>query len=329
MNKMTKKYKKDHYIEEIDSSDDEEDDEGYDEGYNEGYDEEYDEEYDGYDYYNSLGGSRKQRAFQQPIYLLKMHPTTNQIQRKFDVMGTTGNRYLVTIGENVSCSCPDNSQNNNTCKHIYFIMLRVMKIVGNVRKRYKEVRLTEMFKSIPHWIDNGVGFDKTVQKNFANQFNSVKVEQKFDDICPVCLEDITGGSKSVDYCKYNCGKSVHRTCYKVWSDVSKKDNCLFCMQPWIDDQCDNDNEKNDQVNYNQIHVNQVNDHNYYNRNNIVKDKMKIKIKNKNKNKIKNKIRNKATDYTYSELTNICKSRGLIFSGTKETLYNRLKTVGAL
>lgn len=45
----------------------------------------------------------------------------------FNVLGATGNVYTVTISRHPHCSCPDHAK-GNVCKHILFVMLRVLKL---------------------------------------------------------------------------------------------------------------------------------------------------------------------------------------------------------
>jgi hypothetical protein len=43
------------------------------------------------------------------------------------VLGATGNFYTVKLNQMPSCSCPDAAK-GNTCKHLLFVMLRVLKL---------------------------------------------------------------------------------------------------------------------------------------------------------------------------------------------------------
>lgn len=250
--------------------------------------------------------ARKQRAFHQPIYLLKMFPTNTQFERKFNVVGTTGNVYTVTINKRPSCSCPDYVHNKNVCKHIYFIMLRVMKIKSEVVKYYTDDTIKCMFDNIPHFISDNVAFNENVKKIYCEQIkknvdlNSVspvetKITQKLDDICPVCLEDILVNSDLIDYCKYSCGKSIHKECFAIWKCNNGANNCLFCRHNWDDDPVDagieNDKFDDDEQIYEMTHYEKL--------------------------------------YKVSELRNLCNDFNLSNYGTKKILINRLRNNGIL
>lgn len=168
---------------------------------------------------------RKQRAFNQPIYLLKMlDEESTDTCRKFYVTGTTGNKYTVTISNNISCSCPDNSHNKKVCKHLYFVMLRIMKTM-DVKSAYTDEELVDMFKKIPTHID-----PKLRAEIIDNIVHKLNVQQKFDDDCPICLELIVKSEPDVNFCKQSCGKSFHNKCWDVWFQSSKVKSkcCLFC-----------------------------------------------------------------------------------------------------
>ena len=178
--------------------------------------------------------TRKERALKQPIYLLKMKNITNPHKREFVVVGTTGNKYNVIIDHNPHCDCPDVQ---NICKHIYFIMLKIMKKSGNVKQSYTDKQLEQMFNSMPTFISQNVAYNKAAQTTFStivqSSINSKKiVKQCLNDSCPICLDDIPIANKNVIFCKYGCGKSVHKQCFSIWTKNSDKNICLFCMCDW-------------------------------------------------------------------------------------------------
>lgn len=52
-----------------------------------------------------------------------------------------------------------------------------------------------------------------------------------DDICPVCLDDLDK-TNTLDYCRYGCGKSIHKKCFNIWCKAKPTKTCLFCRQLW-------------------------------------------------------------------------------------------------
>jgi hypothetical protein len=67
---------------------------------------------------------RLDRVRTQRMFLIERNRTTSQDgmheEEVFDIAGTTGNVYQVTISKVPNCSCPDASKGNH-CKHIIYV----------------------------------------------------------------------------------------------------------------------------------------------------------------------------------------------------------------
>ena len=180
---------------------------------------------------------RKIRGKTQNLFLIESLNTNEQYEKKYVVMGSTGNVYNVIIKNIPECSCPDYTTRHRRCKHIYFILLRVMKIDDEDQDEYSNNELVEMFKNIPHITNNLLIDDKTKQKydalknNNKLETNSQDITKKStDDLCPICLDDLENGDE-LDHCKFSCGKSIHKVCYSMWTK-KKAPNCIFCGANW-------------------------------------------------------------------------------------------------
>lgn len=200
---------------------------------------------------------RIKRCFTDNIYLMESLPSNEvndeeDLTKQFIVMGSTGNLYTVTISYEPHCTCPDHRINKKRCKHIYFILMRVMKAPNERQSYYDDEELKEMFDNIPMITRNlipkaairksykriktqagGDDDDEDEKEEEEDDKDEVKmVEQKpyKGDACPICLDDLEG--KSLDYCKYSCGKSIHKVCFKMWC---KKNNntCVYCRSEWV------------------------------------------------------------------------------------------------
>jgi hypothetical protein len=69
------------------------------------------------------------RANTQRMFLVDRRSTTaSGIGAAFDVLGSTGNIYTVTIARSVKCTCPDAARGNLPCKHVIFVLLKVLKV---------------------------------------------------------------------------------------------------------------------------------------------------------------------------------------------------------
>lgn len=292
--------------------------------------------------------SRKERAFKQQIFLLSMDPITKEYERIFKVVGTTGNIYTVEINGNPKCSCPDCCLNGNICKHIYFILLRVMKMNENVKSTYNMEQLTNMFNNIPKFITDNVIYNEKAKVEFekiinSNTIHTKQVEQKLDDVCPICLENIDD-NKDTDFCKYGCGKSVHKFCFDIWR--SNHDNalrCLFCRHEWysINNADDDDDDaifsvsNSDSSDSTDGDCSDCSDSNLNNANES--DNLDSNLNNESDNLDSNANESNDLDhenasetdahlkqYKVHDLQNICKQKGLPYYGTKRVIYNRIK-----
>lgn len=182
---------------------------------------------------------RKSRGKSQRIFLVVTHEHDDCIlERKYDVMGTTGNIYTVTIKTAPTCTCPDHISRYKRCKHIYFVLTCIMKVQQDQEdiQEYNDNDLNSMFLNIPEITNN-----LKVNKNLVNKYKSLKkngngeVKQKDideDDQCPVCLDNLCDCDEELVYCKYYCGNSVHKECFEIIN--KKKDNitCLYCTKAW-------------------------------------------------------------------------------------------------
>jgi len=169
----------------------------------------------------------------------------SDFERKFLVLGASGSPYTVKIGEYSRCTCPDFETNNNICKHMYFIVLRILKS-KTVRKKNSKNTLKKMFDNIPTFLENDLFVNQKAKNDFQNSGRKIMiVPQKFDDVCPICLEDATK-NQTLDYCKYQCGKSVHRDCLNIWIKKTKVQKCLFCCCDWPNDYNDDSGDWSDE-----------------------------------------------------------------------------------
>ena len=70
--------------------------------------------------------TRKQKAKNQNISVKEVNYYTTR-KRGYVVLGTTNN-YKVIISNKSICTCPDHKSRKVRCKHIYFILLKILKV---------------------------------------------------------------------------------------------------------------------------------------------------------------------------------------------------------
>ena len=174
--------------------------------------------------------TRIERCYTDNIYLIESIPPNDNLpfERVYVIMGHSGHVYNVTINNHPKCTCPDYVQRKNRCKHIYFVLMRIMNIDNYSDKSYTDEELEEMFLNIP-----------PVAKNLMYEGEKPKeekeVDQKFEkgDICPICLDPLENG-KDLDFCRFSCGKTIHKKCFSMW-ERTKGSICVFCRAQWYSD----------------------------------------------------------------------------------------------
>jgi hypothetical protein len=182
--------------------------------------------------------TRKGRGKTQSIFLIEMNSQFEN-SKTFVVMGTTGNVYKVTIKSQPECTCPDYQQRANRCKHIFFILIRVMHVTSDNedKEEYTDAELKTMFASMPKILNHLIAdsshrttYNKLKDSENKNKDNTV-AKKGTDDVCPICLDDLEN-SEELDYCKYSCGKPIHKMCFTMW--CKKNDaTCVFCRESWV------------------------------------------------------------------------------------------------
>jgi len=179
---------------------------------------------------------RKQRGLTQPIYLIETIIENIgekiQLEKKYIVMGSSGNVYTVAISHTPTCSCPDYTTRQKRCKHIYFVLGKIMHVNDDDQDndQYTEKELLRMFSQIPKITNNLI-----VDTNTKNKYNKLKNndssnnKKSTDDLCPICLDDLENG-ETLDHCR-SCGKHIHTCCFSMWTK-SKGAKCVFCQAVW-------------------------------------------------------------------------------------------------
>jgi len=203
-----------------------------------------------------MSSQRIERCYTDNIYLIEsIRPRDSEDkERKYVIMGHSGHVYNVTISNKPKCTCPDFYLRHNRCKHIYFVLIRIMNIPNVTDKSYSDEDLSEMFMNIPPIAQDLIYKGDNVERNDGKE-----VEQKFEkgDICPICLDPLENG-KDLDFCRYSCGKTIHSKCFSMWVK-SKGSICVFCRAQWYSSNAFGQNHK--KVSMHPIDINNNNNNN--------------------------------------------------------------------
>ncbi len=180
---------------------------------------------------------RQVRGRTQRLYLIESVISQGFTERTYIVMGSTGNVYNVMISNKPTCTCPDFTTRFKKCKHIYFILERVMRLQNEIIMKdfYTNAELCNIFNDALEITDNVVidPLKKKVYDELKQDMLNINKEvdkKDTDDLCPICLDELDNDME-LSYCKHKCGRAVHTECFGMWTKVNKA-LCLFCKSPW-------------------------------------------------------------------------------------------------
>ena len=211
---------------------------------------------------------RIQRALTQRLYLIKTSEPSIAYggpSIAFTVLGSTGNVYEVALSKVPACNCPDHRK-GNLCKHLLFVMLKVVGLSSSSPLVYQSAYLTEELEEIVKLVQTrmsnlGVGggsvnsavvANASVQEQFVNMqtkksgdgddgdkdTKSTGVQRKEIEgsECPICFDSLGGRNMSLlTYCQATCGTNFHKECIRMWtSQHSSNPTCPACRQQWTD-----------------------------------------------------------------------------------------------
>jgi len=210
---------------------------------------------------------RIKRAITQRLYLVQTSqpticPENGGPSIAFAVLGSTGNIYEVTISKIPRCNCPDHAK-GNLCKHLLFIMLKVVGLEASSNMVYQSAYLTEELNIIMETLQNriallgrgvhGAGIlaneavrqhHENTKKGVVNSDNEgsgatgIVPRKKIEGgECPICFDELGSDVTRLTFCQQTCGTNFHRDCMRMWAQQGPQrgdPTCPACRQPWTD-----------------------------------------------------------------------------------------------
>ncbi len=209
---------------------------------------------------------RIMRAKTERLYLIHRGTIENN-KCDFAVLGSTGNIYTVTITHLSKCSCPDFARgHNHTCKHMLFVLLKVMAIDEDSPYLYQAAWLTselqEMFATFVERrgpsneseaailandqvrqayakIQAGETWKEEDQVEEPNGSGIVRkaLDEENSD-CPICFDSMLDDAPAkLTFCRTACGYNFHIDCIRRWCEQQQRSTsapatCPNCRQPW-------------------------------------------------------------------------------------------------
>ncbi|KAF2642442.1 hypothetical protein P280DRAFT_467801 [Massarina eburnea CBS 473.64] len=185
----------------------------------------------------------KARALTQRLTVIsRTRCGTSEVPREKVVMaGSTGNVYTQRIGQIPSCDCP-HAKKGNQCKHIIYVLLRVLKAKENVgyQLALTPSELRDLFANaapIPGTEPSDADTNADANANASADVNEDGNRRPIEGECPICYADFEPTKRSnIVYCKASCGNNVHKDCMQSWAAAKAgKATCPYCRANWEED----------------------------------------------------------------------------------------------
>lgn len=178
-----------------------------------------------------MADRRQERALRQRLLLDDTIIEVDDTRAKFSIIGSTGSIYRVQIDRNCSCTCMDFLNRQVACKHIYFVLARVLRqpediwrqgghfhddIVANLLKTAENVQMNRYKESVTEDVKIEVSKSQEIKSTIRRDVS----EQKE---CCICLYDFVEGEQLI-FCYNTCGYNFHQLCFTRM----KKNQCPMC-----------------------------------------------------------------------------------------------------
>lgn len=192
-----------------------------------------------------MSKDRLQRGLTQRILLLgtrDVDPLTCH-DREYTVLGSKGDEYKVTVSNQLWCTCPDMSYRSKRCKHIFFVMARVLGVTDQAtldKETFSEEELLRIYANQPERTLSPRLPGSPEKENKEEVVNVTNIDdddrwvRRRDFVgvdCSICFEPMEKDEGLV-WCKTQCGNSVHSICHRRWKKAIKRNECVYCREDW-------------------------------------------------------------------------------------------------
>ncbi len=146
--------------------------------------------------------ARLSRALNQPLYLVE--DLCSEHETAWKIMGNSGTAYRVGLPLNLDvnlleCECMDHQRRKLACKHILFVLHRVLRLP----------------------LDEPIVLEDLRRPTAAVEPRELDDRQE----CPICFESLKDGS--LVFCFAQCRNSVHSECYAKSVQYGRR-ACPYC-----------------------------------------------------------------------------------------------------
>jgi len=196
---------------------------------------------------------RINKSLAETFYLLEQSNSGSETA-VWKIAGSTNNVYTVKLFLKLSletgdvycfeCDCPDGQIHtrkfNCVCKHVCFILLKVLKYplrdynTSNIFNL--QVFFSKLYMGTSHMqeiVSRMQNCQIDIEDNLVCQFRQLQMEEKTNTIrpeeCPICFE---ANGPDIVTC-FTCKNSVHLICMNRWSSIKKTKSCVFCRASFL------------------------------------------------------------------------------------------------
>lgn len=194
--------------------------------------------------------NRSYRARTQEIYLVRLDINDDFII--FHILGSTKRVYKITFkkSENPKCSCPDHAIHRHICKHILFVLFKILNMedvndwfsITDFQQLSQEVQ-----QKLPHltnvvadayyankyneYLDNLEEQQQSKKKDVVvNPIQCVETILIRNTDCCVCLCELDQlATNDIMLCA-TCQNGIHKKCWNQWVYFHKHEmkRCVYC-----------------------------------------------------------------------------------------------------
>ena len=169
--------------------------------------------------------TRKQRGLKERIYLLSANINEEKRIITLSVKGSSNKIYEISLSDYiVNCKCMDFAIRKKICKHLYFILGKIIKSSQILSKVNTLEDIIINFEEI-------FSFLRQSLNNHVNGICNENLNYDKGDTCSICFEEF--GSENINQCKMTCKNIFHTECINLW--LSKNNSCPLCRSVWISD----------------------------------------------------------------------------------------------
>ena len=167
--------------------------------------------------------TRKQRGLSERIFLL--NASFNDCDAwDLSIKGSSKRIYKIKLSiHETKCKCMDFTIRRKVCKHLYFVICRII----------NNSELSNKIKVVDDITNNYFAISKLLKNVLNNHIsdNKGKIIYNTKDTCCICFEEF--GNENVTQCNLVCKNVFHSECLQLW--LSQNNSCPLCRSNWINE----------------------------------------------------------------------------------------------